>query len=516
MVDCRWTSFLIVALHPRLHNGALEGSQNWRVVICTPGATGDNPFLALASELVHLLPAQAQKRPFEIATVLAKEPQRISDYAVAPTGGGAVLLFVDQLEELFTLAADQYRSPFVVLLTHVAGHSHMRVVTTLRADFLPQAMAEPALAPLLQVGNFLLAPPGPAALTDMIRKPAERAGLELQDGLADEILKDAGTDPGALPLMAFCLEELYRQIAPDHRLTVDAYNATGRLRGAISRRAATLLDELPETEGADLDAVLQQLFHALVHVDATGTATRRRAFQDELGQTAPVPAILNMLVTGRLLATGDADGRATITLAHEALLLEWPALRDWLDCNRAQLQRVQTLIAALGDADNSVRMSATEVLGRVGPMAAEAVSALITALGDADDVVRGNAAAALGQIGAAAAAAAPALIIALRRDSDKGVRGNAAWALGQIGPAAADAVPALIIALRRDTGKGVRGNAAAALGHIGPAAADAVPALSAALQRSDQNVFSRLRDRSFIKVIKATLERIRSATPALL
>ena len=93
-----------------------------------------------------------------------------------------------------------------------------------------------------------MTPPGPAALADMIRRPAERAGLDLEDGLADEILKDAGTDPGALPLMAFCLEELYLQTAPDHRLTVNAYDALGRVHGAISRRAEALLEELHKTE----------------------------------------------------------------------------------------------------------------------------------------------------------------------------------------------------------------------------------------------------------------------------
>src|SRR5918995_220961 len=115
-----------------------------------------------------------------------------------------------------------------------------------RADFLPQCAVLPDLAQLLQApaALYLLAPPGPAALADMIRKPAERAGLELEDGLADEILKDAGTDPGTLPLMAFCLEELYRRTTPDHQLTMDAYEALGRLHGAISRRASTLLEEL--------------------------------------------------------------------------------------------------------------------------------------------------------------------------------------------------------------------------------------------------------------------------------
>jgi hypothetical protein len=199
------SSLIRAGLIPRLHDGAIEGSQDWRVVTCTPGALGDNPFLALAVGLVDTLPAHAHKPPIEIATALAKAPQRISDYAVAPTGG-AVLLFVDQLEELFSHAGAQYRDPFGALLAHAVAQPHLRVVTTLRADFLPQSAAIPDLAPLVQAGTFVLASPGPAALADMIRKPAERAGLELEDGLTDEILKDAGTDPGALPLMAFCLE----------------------------------------------------------------------------------------------------------------------------------------------------------------------------------------------------------------------------------------------------------------------------------------------------------------------
>jgi hypothetical protein len=467
------SSLIRAGLIPRLHDGAIEGSQHWRLVTCTPGATGDNPFVALAIGLVGSMPAHAQKSPIEIATALAKVPQRISDYAVTPTGG-AVLLFVDQLEELFALAADQYRSSFGALLAHAAGHPHLRVIATLRADFLPQAMAEPVLAPLLQAGSFLLGPPGPAALADMIRRPAERAGLALEDGLADEILKDAGTDPGALPLMAFCLEELYRQTAPEHRLTVDAYNALGRLRGAISRQATTLLEELRKTEGADLDAVLPQIFGALVHVDAAGTATRRRAFRDELGENAPIPTILDKLVQGRLLLAEDTGGRATVTLAHEALLLEWPLLHDWLDRSRADLQRVQTLIAALGDAAEVVRESAALALGRIGPTSAEAVPALIPALGDAKKAVSRSAALALGRIGPAAAEAVPALITVL---SDTQVQWSAAEALGQIGPAA---VPTLILALH-NADEEVRANAAQVLGQIGPATADVVPALIPAL-----------------------------------
>jgi len=169
------SSLIRAGLIPRLQDGALTGSQHWRVVTCMPGALGNNPFLALAVGLVGMLPAHAQKPPIEIATALEKTPQRISDYAVAPTGG-AVLLFVDQLEELFTHAAAPYREPFGTLLAYAVAQQHLRVVVTLRADFLPQCAALPDVAPLLQAGTFVLAPPAQAALADMIRRPESAPG----------------------------------------------------------------------------------------------------------------------------------------------------------------------------------------------------------------------------------------------------------------------------------------------------------------------------------------------------
>jgi hypothetical protein len=117
--------------------------------------------------------------------------------------------------------------------------------------------------------------PGPIALGDMIRKPAERAGLDLEEGLAEEIVKDAGGDPGVLPLVAFCLEELYQKNAAGRRLTLDDYHHMGRLRGAIRRRAGAILKEFKEAEGADLNGILPQVFHALVHVDVPRSSLHR-------------------------------------------------------------------------------------------------------------------------------------------------------------------------------------------------------------------------------------------------
>ncbi len=75
------SSLVRAGLLPRLADGAVEGSRGWRVLAFTPGASGSNPLLALASELKGMLPARAQSPQIGIAAALAKSPQRLSEYA---------------------------------------------------------------------------------------------------------------------------------------------------------------------------------------------------------------------------------------------------------------------------------------------------------------------------------------------------------------------------------------------------------------------------------------------------
>jgi hypothetical protein len=81
----------------------------------------------------------------------------------------------------------------------------------------------------------------------MIRKPADRAGLILEDGLADEVVTSVGVDQGALPLVAFCLEELYHGRDSGQHLTLENFRRLGGLRGAIS---SSYRDLIESTSGA--------------------------------------------------------------------------------------------------------------------------------------------------------------------------------------------------------------------------------------------------------------------------
>ena len=166
--------------------------------------------------------------------------------------------------------------------------------------------------------------------------------------MAEELLTDAGANPGeVLPLVAFCLEELFRRTAPAHHLTVDAYLEMGGLQGSIGRCVTELLSDIKSIDASNLDIALNAIFGQLINVDAAGNTSRQRASRSELlAASGPVPQILDRLIDrGVLLTEGidrdNIDEGAVVVLAHEVLIQEWPELREWLELNRAALQRIR-------------------------------------------------------------------------------------------------------------------------------------------------------------------------------
>jgi hypothetical protein len=236
---------------------------------------------------------------------------------------------VDQFEELFTQIDADRRAAFIARLGEAADLPRLRILATLRADFFAQAVTEPRLADLLRRdrGTFPLEVPDARALEAMILGPARAAGLELEPGLTDRILADAGTEPGALPLMAFTLHALYETGKDDRRLTLAEYEAIGGVQGAMTRRAEATLSRL----GREPGEVLGRVFEDLVEVNEQEVATRRRAVLAAVKARAD-DELLDALVEARLLVTGKgADDAPTVEVAHEALLTGWPRLTQWIE-----------------------------------------------------------------------------------------------------------------------------------------------------------------------------------------
>ena len=196
-----------------------------------------------------------------------------------------LLLVVDPLDDLFgadVSAAD--RAAFAGLLRALVASGRVWVVATLRAALYERFLAENDLAALKQAGaDYELAAPGPAQLAEIVRKPADAAGLVYETNAAGErlderILRDAaGAD--TLPPLQFALQRLFteRQIAgAERRLTFAAYDALGGVDGAVDRAAERALAGAGEGAVDALPRLLRKLT-VPVHAAARPPSVARRS-----------------------------------------------------------------------------------------------------------------------------------------------------------------------------------------------------------------------------------------------
>jgi formylglycine-generating enzyme required for sulfatase activity len=347
------SSLVAAGLIPRLRLGALPGSAHWVDMTFKPGERGDDPFLALAYALKAVLGTTGE-RETELACDLQAESEcfdsRVGELLRGRPQGAELLLVVDQFEELFTLVPADKRADFIELLETVVRTRKVRVIVTMRVEFLASAFEIPALAELFRGrGFFALSTPGVLALSDMVRRPAQVAGLEIGNDLCERILKDTGTGPGALALMAFALHEVYERGKQSRRLTLQDYKTMGGVAGAIQAQAEKALKPLLDKDDRALHA-LHALFLDLVEVNDQGIAARRRAFLELIRRDATKARLVDALVNVRILVT-DVEGGAnpTLEVAHEAVFSAWPRLARWIVEHSGELRACARLARAAND-----------------------------------------------------------------------------------------------------------------------------------------------------------------------
>ncbi len=361
------SSLVRAGLLPALARGALAGSATWPVVLFN---AGPHPLLELAGGLAGLTGGSVGTT----MAALESGPTGLDEVlqALDGTGGPArVVLVVDQFEEIFTACQDDgERERFVETLLHGATVPGGRalVVLVLRADFYGQCAALGGLAAALESTNVLLGPMDDVALRSVIEGPARRAGLDLEPGLADRMVRDVSGEPGALPLLSHALYETWER--REHRtLTLAGYRDAGGARGAIAHTAETVYEERLD---ADQRRLAHDLFLRLTELGEGTEDTRRRVERAELTARAHddrgFDELIELLVDARLLIVSET----TVEVAHEALIREWPRLRDWLDEDRDTLRTLRSLDHAATEWDLGGRDAAD--LYR-GPRLAAAVDA---------------------------------------------------------------------------------------------------------------------------------------------
>jgi len=336
------SSAVRAGLMPALRAGALPGSEHWRIAVMLPGT---QPFRELAAALRAIGPADIGVR-LEHGD-LAGAVERI-----APDGA-SVLLVIDPFEELFSLVDDEAeRSRFIAGLVEAlsAPGSPLLVVATLRADFFARPLLSPGLGELIRTGTEMVTPMARDELERAIVRPAGSVGVQLEPGLATEVIADVARQPGELPLLQYALTELFERSDGD-RLTREGYAAIGGVMGALGRQA----DEVYDAQDAEGREIVRQVFLRLVAPSESGEPTVRRVLGSELHALSdgrrPVEEIVDAFGRRRLLSF-DRDavsGEPIVQVAHEALLTRWRRLVGWIDQAREDLWTRRRLADAAAD-----------------------------------------------------------------------------------------------------------------------------------------------------------------------
>ena len=105
---------------------------------------------------------------------------------------------------------DESRERFLAVLETAAlgADSRVRIVLSLRADFYDRPLRYSGFSNLVEDGTVAVHPLTADELRSAIVDPAHAAGLEIEEGLAADIVAEVQGQPGALPLLQYALSEL--------------------------------------------------------------------------------------------------------------------------------------------------------------------------------------------------------------------------------------------------------------------------------------------------------------------
>ncbi len=269
-------------------------------IVISPGT---DPLKELALQVPDLILTLESAAGSELLTEFAHEVQ----LAV-----GDRVVIVDQFEEAFTLGGDETRLQVFVQALHAAAEK-TAVVLGVRADFYARCLDFPELAEALQNNQMVLGAMSAAEVRDAVTNPAKAAGLQLEAGLVDLMLRDLGAhnrrgkdayDAGALPLLSHALLVTWQRRQAG-RLTIAGYRAAGGIQGAVATTAERAWSDLDEPS----QIAAKQLLLLLVRVGDDTQDTRRRSSRHSLLEASIEPPGHGTRARGPHPRPADHDGR---------------------------------------------------------------------------------------------------------------------------------------------------------------------------------------------------------------
>ena len=313
---------------PRVVGGDLDRARAGRPHGRTYRAAALVPGRRPAAALAAALSAEIGAGEAEIQRmVLARSPELRALLQAHTKQDKGLLVFVDQLEELLTISDPEEASAVADALGRsLVRAPGVKLLMSIRADFLARATVLPGLGDELVPAIYLLRPLSPDKMRQAIVGPARTKGVTFEsDELVDALVASTARAEGGLPLLQFALSELW-EAKPASSSVISARSLAdiGGVEGALARHADHVLNRLPSAQ----QSAARRMLCALVTLEQT----RARRMAEELtGSDANAKTALDALVRGRLLVASEVEGGTAVEIAHEALVTGWHTLRRFLD-----------------------------------------------------------------------------------------------------------------------------------------------------------------------------------------
>ena len=338
------SSVILAGLLPRLRDGALSGSRDWRYY--DPIVPGSTPLHHLACLLLPQDTANPDEWVTQQVEKLKDDPNHLTEL-VNQAGDSSAVIIIDQFEETFTLCQDEdERTAFIenlLNLIRARGQRHL-VIITMRTDYESYLEKVTLFKSMFEQSEVRVSAMHAGELREAIEKPAENIGLKFEEGLVDQLIREILGEPAALPLLQFALLQLWDN-RERNRITWESYRRLGGVMQALSKTADTLYESLLPEEQITARRIMLQIVRPSEGLEVT----RNRVRRDELYQggeaTDRIDRVLEKLVQSRLvhLSKGATPADDQVEVAHEALVRNWPRLVEWLEDERVILRRRQRL-----------------------------------------------------------------------------------------------------------------------------------------------------------------------------
>ncbi len=260
------SSLVDAGLLPVLEAASVTDAQPTESLRLVPSQR-QQPMDALLSVLTPLI-TKAGRHPDALAKELANAPETLGAHltAILKEGGSAqrLLLFIDQMEELFTAQDLAQTNQLLSVLYQATQERALEVIGTIRSDHLHFCHRHPEMLRVLNSdGHYALGPVQPYMMQDMIIKPAQAAGLTITESFAKRLIHESEADAANLPLLAFVLNKLFEERL-GNELSETAYDTFGGVTGVIAAHVKVVEQNIQDSVKVNPHTVLPDIFQTLV------------------------------------------------------------------------------------------------------------------------------------------------------------------------------------------------------------------------------------------------------------